>query len=104
MLFTLPLEPTHLHFTPSLILAWLLTAILGTAAAFTIQSYAQQHLPPVQTVVILTLEPVFAWLTSLILLHEHLGRRALLGAALILLAIALIELLPATIHTAEIPA
>ncbi len=104
MLLTLPLEPLRLHLTASLILAWIFTAVLGTAAAFTIQSYAQQHLPPVQTVVILTLEPVFAWLTSLVLLHERLGPRALLGAALILLAIALIELLPATHHPTEIPA
>ena len=104
MLLTLPLEPLRLHLTPSLSLAWVLTAVLGTAAAFTIQSYAQQHLPPVQTVVILTLEPVFAWLTSLVLLHEHLGRRALFGAALILLAIAIIELLPTAPHATEIPA
>ncbi len=102
MVLTLPLEPIRLHLTPGLALAWAVTALLGTAAAFTIQSYAQQHLPPTPTAVILTLEPVFAWLTSLLLLHERLGRRALLGAALILLAIALIELLPNP--ATEIPA
>jgi drug/metabolite transporter (DMT)-like permease len=104
MLLTLPLEPVRLHLTSVLILALALTAVFATAAAFTIQSYAQQHLPPTQTAVLLTLEPVFAWLTSLMLFHEHLGPRALAGAALILLAIALIELLPSRPQPTEIPA
>jgi drug/metabolite transporter (DMT)-like permease len=104
MLLTLPLEPLHLHLTPGLLLAWAITALLGTAAAFTIQSYAQRHLPPTQTVLILTLEPVFAWLTALLLLHDRLGPRSLVGAALILLAIGVMELLPTTAHATEIPA
>ena len=32
---------------------------------------------------ILTFEPVFAWITSLLFFHEVLGSRALLGAALL---------------------
>ena len=104
MLLTLPLEPPHLHATVTLGVALVLTAVFGTAAAFTIQSYAQQHLPPTQTAVLLTLEPVFAWLTSLLLFHEHLGPRALLGASLILVAIILIELLPTRPQPTEIPA
>ncbi len=58
--------------------------LLATAAAFTIQSWAQQHLPATHTALILTLEPVFAWLFSLLFLRERLGPRALTGAALIL--------------------
>jgi drug/metabolite transporter (DMT)-like permease len=54
-------------------------------------------------VVLLALEPVFAWLTSLLFLHESLGQRSLAGAALILAGIAIIEFLPTT-HTTEIPA
>ena len=78
----------------------LITALLGTAAAFTIQSFAQQVLPPTHTVVLLTLEPVFAWLISLLFLHEILDLHALLGAALILAGIAITELLPAANTTA----
>jgi drug/metabolite transporter (DMT)-like permease len=70
------------------------TAILATAAAFTIQSWAQQHLPASHTALIFTLEPVFAWLTSLLFFGEQLGRRALLGAGLILGGILLAELRP----------
>ena len=103
MLLSLPLEHPHATPSPRLIFTLLICGLLATAAAFTIQSFAQQHLPPTHTVLLLALEPVFAWLTSLLVLHESLGRRSLLGAALILTAIALIEFLPTT-HTTEIPA
>jgi drug/metabolite transporter (DMT)-like permease len=95
MLITLPAEGhVYLHFTPRLLLTLAITGILATAAAFTIQSWAQQHLSPTHTALIFTLEPVFAWLTSLLLLHEHLGSRALAGAALILGGILITELWP----------
>jgi drug/metabolite transporter (DMT)-like permease len=103
MLFTLPFERPHATFTPRLLLTLTICSLFATAAAFTIQSFAQQVLPPTHTVVMLTLEPVFAWLTSLFFLHETLGRRSLTGAALILLGIAVIELLPAA-NSTEIPA
>ena len=51
-------------------------------------------LPASHTALIGTLEPVFAWLTSLLFLGERLSRRALAGAALILLGILAAELLP----------
>ncbi|HEV2576606.1 MAG TPA: DMT family transporter [Acidobacteriaceae bacterium] len=93
MLITLPLggHPTF-HLTPTAILALAITALFATAAAFTIQSWAQQFLPPTHTALILTLEPVFAALTSLLFFHERFGPRELLGAALILAGILLAEL------------
>lgn len=104
MLLTLPLgERPHAAFTPRLVLALTVTSVFATAAAFTIQSWAQKHLPPTHTAVILSLEPVFAWLTALIFLDEHLGRRALAGAGLIIAAIALTELMPGTKTTQNIP-
>ena len=103
MLITLPLEHTHARFTSPVILALVICSLLGTVAAFTIQSFAQQVLPPTHTVLILTFEPVFAWLTSLLFFHEVLGTRDLVGAALILAAIALVELMPGT-NSTEIPA
>ncbi len=104
MLITLPLgEHPHAAFTPRLIIALLITSVFATAAAFTIQSWAQKHLPPTHTAVILSLEPVFAWLMAMIFLNEHLGRRALAGAALIVAGIALTELIPATSTPAQIP-
>jgi len=104
MLFMLPLEHPHFHLTPRLGVTLAVTSLLATAAAFTIQSFVQQVLPPTHTVLLLTLEPVFAWATSLLVLHEGLSPRAMLGAALILVAIAIIELTPAVAHVSEIPA
>jgi drug/metabolite transporter (DMT)-like permease len=94
MAITLPLGGRpHLSITPRLLIALAVTSLLATAAAFTIQSWAQQHIPPTHTALLLTLEPVFAGLTSFLFLHEHLGLRSLSGAALILAGILFIELL-----------
>ena len=97
MALTLSIGGTpHLSLTPRLVIALAVTSLLATAAAFTIQSWAQQHLPPTHTALLITLEPVFACLTSYFILHEHLGRRSLLGATLILAGIATTELLSAS--------
>jgi drug/metabolite transporter (DMT)-like permease len=97
MAITLPLGGRpHLAITPRLLIALAVTSLLATAAAFTIQSWAQQHLPATHTAILLTLEPVFACLTSFLILHERLSRRSLCGAALILAGIASIELLATT--------
>ena len=92
----LPLFEPHpfIRPTPSVLLALTIAALLATAAAFTIQSWAQQFLPATHTAVILTLEPVFAFLTSYLFLGERLGARASTGALLILSGIALTELWP----------
>jgi drug/metabolite transporter (DMT)-like permease len=104
MLFTLPLggRPT-LHLTPIVLAALGVTAVLATAAAFTVQSWAQQHLPATHTALILTMEPVFAALTSLLFFHERFARREFLGAALILAGILFAELLPAPASLPAIP-
>jgi drug/metabolite transporter (DMT)-like permease len=93
MLVTLPAggQP-HIRFTPVVLVALAVTALLATAAAFTIQSWAQQHLPATHTALIFTTEPVFAWLFSVVFLHEHLGPRSLIGAVLILTGILTAEL------------
>jgi drug/metabolite transporter (DMT)-like permease len=97
MAITLPLGGTlHLTFTPRLLVALGVTSLLATAAAFTIQSWAQQYIAPTHTAILFTLEPVFASLTSLLFLNERLGPRSLTGAALILAGIAIIEFLAPT--------
>ena len=94
MAITLPMEgEPHLTVTPRLFIALAVTSLLATAAAFTVQSWAQQHIPPTHTAILLTLEPVFATLTSILVLHERFGRRSLCGAFLILSGIAFTELL-----------
>lgn len=103
MLLFLPLDrPIRVHLTAGVLFALAVTALFATAAAFTIQSWAQQHLPASHTALILTLEPVFAALVSLLFLHERLGSRALLGAASILAGIVLAELGPTALSKAAI--
>ncbi len=94
MLLTLPLSGSvHLQLSGRLLVALGVTSLLATAAAFTIQSWAQQHIPPANTAILLTLEPVFALLVSFLALGEQMATRSLVGAAFILCGIAIIELL-----------
>ena len=86
------LEAPHLAWNGRVVAAILVTGLLGTAAAFTIQAWAQQFTSPTYTALIFALEPVFAWLASYALLGERLGGRAAWGAGLILAGIVLAEL------------
>ena len=88
------LEHPWIHGSPRVLIALLVTAVLATATAFTVQSWAQKHLPATHTALILALEPVFAWLTSFLFYGELLNRRSATGALLILAGIALTEFLP----------
>lgn len=93
MFATVPIaEHASIVWSPRVIAAILITGLLGTAAAFTIQAWAQQFTPPTHTALIFLLEPVFAWMTSYLVLGERLGGRAGLGAALILGGILVSEL------------
>ncbi|HEV2275890.1 MAG TPA: DMT family transporter [Acidobacteriaceae bacterium] len=87
------IEKPHLRISVQAVVALAVTAVLATALAFAIQSYAQHLLPPAQLVLLVALEPVFAWLTSLALLGEGLSGRATLGAGLILAGMAAAELI-----------
>ncbi len=83
----------------SLILALLVTGVLASAVAFAVQTYAQQHISPTKTALILITEPVFGgvfgWLAG-----ETLGIRGLAGSALILGGMILAEV----VGTAAAPA
>jgi drug/metabolite transporter (DMT)-like permease len=56
---------------------------LASAAAFWIQTYAQRHISPTRTALILINEPVFAGLFGFVLLSERLGLWGWIGSALI---------------------
>lgn len=86
------IEKPFMVWNSTVVWAILVTGLLGTAAAFTVQAWAQQFTPPTHTALIFSLEPVFAWVTSLIVLQEKLGLRAGLGGVLILGGVLLSEL------------
>lgn len=95
MTLSMPLiERPHMHLTLRLCIALTVAAVLATAAAFSIQSWAQSILPATHTALLMTLEPVFAWITSFLVMGERLGLRPASGAILILAGIALTELVP----------
>jgi drug/metabolite transporter (DMT)-like permease len=88
------IEHPHITWTTRLIFSLAIAAVLATAAAFSIQSWAQSVLPSTHTALLLTLEPVFAWITSFLVTGERLGLRPASGALIILAGIALTELVP----------
>src|SRR5580692_7753929 len=93
MAISLPfIERPHIAWTPRLLTALVIAAVLATAAAFSIQSWAQSILPSTHTALLLTMEPVFAWITSFLVMGERLGVRPAAGALLILTGIAITEL------------
>jgi len=95
MALSLPfIEHPHVTWTPRLTLALVIAAVLATAAAFSIQSWVQSVLPSTHTALLLTMEPVFAWLTSFLFMGERMGFRPASGALLILAGIGLTELMP----------
>jgi len=103
MFATAPLmENIHVLWSARVVAAILVTGLLGTAAAFTIQAWAQQFMAPTNTALIFALEPVFAWITSYLLLGERLGWRAAAGALLILAGLLFSEVLGASQTNAEV--
>ena len=90
------LEHTHLVWSRALVLALVVCALFATAAAFSIQSWAQKHLQASHTAMLLALEPAFALLCSLLFFREPLTLRSGLGAAVILASLLLTELASAS--------
>jgi len=85
-------EPFFARFTFQMVFGVLVTAIFTTAIAYPLLVWAQRHTTATNTALILTTEPVFAALTSFLVLHERLGARATAGAVLILVGIVAGEL------------
>lgn len=102
MAVTLPVfEHPHVRWNGTVIAALLITAVLATALAFTVQTWVQQILPATHVAVLFTLEPVFAWLVSWLALGQPFGLRSGGGALLILCGILLTELLSARTSVAS---
>jgi drug/metabolite transporter (DMT)-like permease len=91
-LLAIPFVPDQtLHLTGRLVGAILVTAVLATGVAFSVQNWAQQYTPAAHTALIFALEPVFAALCSRLVMGEHLGGRVLLGSGLILAGMVISE-------------
>jgi drug/metabolite transporter (DMT)-like permease len=89
-------ETPYTDWRPSVFWAILITGLLATALAFTVQAWAQRFTTSTRTALIYMLEPVVAWITSYLVAGESLTRLGMAGAALILGGVMLVELKPAT--------
>ncbi|HHY50389.1 MAG TPA: DMT family transporter [Alphaproteobacteria bacterium] len=73
----------------------LYAGVLSTAVAYSLQAIGQQHVPPANAAIILSAESLFAAFGGALLLGERLPPVGYLGAALIFLAILMVEAIPA---------
>ena len=87
-------EPVHLHWTPLLIAALIVTSLLATALGFTVQTWAQRWSSPTRTALFFATEPVFAWITAYLWAGESLTGRGILGAVMILTGVLMVEIKP----------
>lgn len=69
-------------------------ALFAGAAALLGQTWAQAHLPPTRSAIIMSMEPVFAAFFAVLLGGESVGVRMLLGGGLVVAAMLIVELLP----------
>ncbi len=74
--------------------AVVVTGVLATAVGFFVQTLVQQKLAAVRVAIILTLETVFATFFGIVLAGDRLGATQWLGAAVMLLAVVLAEIVP----------
>ena len=74
--------------------ALLYMAVVAGAMALVVQTWAQAHLPATRAAIIMTMEPVFAGLFAVLLGGERLGPRVVVGGAMVLAAMYLVELGP----------
>lgn len=87
-------ETPQVQWRPVVIWAIMITGVLATALAFTVQAWAQHYTTSTRTALIYSLEPVFAWVTSYAVTGESLSGRAAAGAVLILVGVVLVEMKP----------
>ncbi len=82
------------HTLPGLAHCWWAVAYVGifsVGLAYTLQAIGQQHAPAADAAIIFSMEAVFAALFGYLLLGETLNARQLLGCALILAAIVVVQ-------------
>jgi drug/metabolite transporter (DMT)-like permease len=88
-------EPIRFDASRELLIGIAVCAIFATAAAFSMQLWAQQYTTPSHAAIIFTLEPVFAVITSYLVIGERLNARSIVGAVFVLGGILIAELLGA---------
>jgi len=90
----LPFETVKFQLTSGLVMAVMFLGIFATAGALAIQTWAQRRTSAIKTGLILTAEPVFAYMFASTLLGEYFNSVQILGGAIIIIAVITAEVLP----------
>lgn len=90
----LPLETVKFQLTIGSVIAIIFMGIFATAGALSIQTWAQRRTSAVKTGLILTAEPVFAYIFASVLLGDRFNSVQKLGGIIIILAVITAEVLP----------
>jgi len=77
-------------------------ALFAGAAALLGQTWAQAHLPPTRSAIIMSMEPVFAAFFAVLLGGESVTARMVVGGAMVLAAMLVVELVPRRRIEAEV--
>lgn len=72
----------------------LYTGIMSVGIAFTLQAIGQRYSKPTTAGILCSMESVFGALSGVIILHEVMSGRTLIGCLLMILAMVLIQVLP----------
>jgi drug/metabolite transporter (DMT)-like permease len=89
--------------TPRDWLSVIYMAVFAGALALAGQTWAQAHLAPTRTAIIMSMEPVFAAVFAVLLGGEPATVRMLVGGLLVLSAMLIVELMPRRRIEAEVP-
>ncbi|MGA9855567.1 MAG: DMT family transporter [Gammaproteobacteria bacterium] len=87
-------EPVVIAGIAAALPAILYAGLLSGGVAYTLQVLAQKHTPAPEAALIMSLESVFAALAGALLLNERLTPLGIVGCALILLGVLIVELGP----------
>ena len=98
----LPLQTFQFEFSLRSFGAILFLGIFGTAGALLTQTWAQKKTSPVKIGLILTAEPVFAYLFASSLLADYFSPVQKIGAAIIIAAVLAAELLPLVLKSKKV--
>jgi drug/metabolite transporter (DMT)-like permease len=90
----LPLETVKFRLTTGSIVAVVFMGVFATAGALAIQTWAQRRTSAVKAGLILTAEPVFAYMFASVLLGDRFNSVQKLGGIIIILAVIMAEVLP----------
>src|SRR5262245_14417078 len=75
-------------------LAVIYMAVFAGALAIVGQTWAQAHLPPTRSAIVMSMEPVFAAFFAVVFGGESLTARMFVGGAMVLAAMLVVELVP----------